>query len=114
MYVCMAGQSLEEELDHVLYSLVHVFVPFQRNGQQYKVVCMCMCMYVCMYVCTCEYMYVCIWVCIYEYHYYKEGLCMNKYGCKYVCMYVCMHVFILISLKIVKPPQNHIFHCGKK
>ena len=56
MYACMAGQSLEEELDHVIYSLVHVFVPFQRNGQQYKVICMC----VWMYVCTCECMYVCV------------------------------------------------------
>jgi len=83
----MVGQSLEEELYHVLHSLVHVFVPFQRNGQQYKVVCMYMCG--CMYVCTYECMYVCVNIFMYVYGscLYMGCLCMNKYGFMYVCVY---------------------------
>ncbi len=122
MYVCMYGRAIARRGARSCPSFarprLRSFSKKRTTIQGCMYVCICLnfvCMYVWIYVCMYVCMYVCsIWVCMYEFHYYKENLCMNKYGCKYVCMYVCMHVFILISLKIVKTPQNHIFHCGKK
>ena len=46
--------------------------------------CVCMRMYVCMYVCVCVCMYV--WVCVCMYVCMYVCVCV----CVYVCMYVCM------------------------
>ena len=58
------------------------------------VVCICMyvhvciCMYVCMYVCLYVFMYVCMYVCMYVSMYVRMGGWVHV--CTYVDMYVCV------------------------
>ena len=44
-------------------------------------ICICICMYMYVYVCICMYMYVYVCICMYMY------VCM----CMYICMYVCKY-----------------------
>src|SRR6218665_971376 len=57
--------------------------------------CICMYVYVCMYMCACicMYMYVCICMCV----------CMCVYVCVYICMYVyvCLYAYMYMYVCII-------------
>src|SRR6218665_2082672 len=62
--------------------------------------CICMHVYVCMYmyVCICMYVYVCLYVCVCVY------VCV--YVCMYVCVCVCMHTCVCMYVCITYWGRN--------
>ena len=82
-------------------------------------ICMCLCMYVGMYVCTyarmhvCTYarmhvcMYACMHVCMYAcMHVCTFHVCM--YACMHVCMYACMHVCMYARMHVCMYACMHV------
>jgi hypothetical protein len=68
----------------------------EYNYRWWTRVCVCVCMYVCMYVCVCVCvcMYVCVCMCVCMY------VCVCVCVCVYVCMCVCMYVCVCVCMYV--------------
>ena len=77
-----------------MYMCVYVCMYMCVCVCMYVRVCVCVCMYVYVYVCMCVCMYVCMHVCMYVY------VCMYVRTRVCVCMYVCMCVYVYIYIYI--------------
>jgi hypothetical protein len=82
-------QSVLSVPTHIQYTycmiLLHCVIPGHRTGSVRVCICVCVyaCVYVCVCVCMCVYMRVCMCVCVYA------CVCMRVCMCVRACVFVC-------------------------
>ena len=59
---------------------------------EYIVACVCVCVWVCVYIFIC----MCVWVCVYIFMCMCVYICVCVYVCIYLCVCVCMCVYIYV------------------
>ena len=87
-----SSDALAQGILKPFVAFTHFLIPLPRSepvAPNRPYVCMCVCMYICVYVCIC--IYVCMYVCV----------------CMYICVYVCICMYVCMCVRVCVFTQKH-------